>query len=380
MLDRLAIAGYRSLRDVRLSPGRLTIVTGTNGSGKSSLYRALRLLSESAQGQLAAALAREGGLPSALWAGPETISRDMRAGRVPVQGTVRRKPISLQLGCSGDDFGFAIDLGLPVDGPFPFDPEIKAEAVWQGGRLLPSTLLAERHGTNARVRRLEDGTWRDHGRMLAPSDTMIVQCADTGDGLELLRLRERLRGWRFYDALRTDRDAPARQRRGAPTFTPALADDGGDVASAIATIDAIGNGNRLAEVIEDAFPGVSLSSTPDGLAMLQPGLLRPVDLIELSDGTLRYLMLAAALLSPRPPELMALNEPEASLHPSLIEPLARLLLGAARDCQIIVVSHNSALVDALYESGRATLIELHKDCGETQVAGGDPVDWTWPKR
>jgi predicted ATPase len=380
MLDRLAIAGYRSLRDVRLAPGRLTIVTGTNGSGKSSLYRALRLLSETAQGRLAAALAEEGGLASALWAGAETISRDMRAGRVPVQGTVRSKPVSLKLGCAGDDFGFAIDLGLPTGGAFPNDPEIKAEAMWQGGKLRPSTLLAERHGAGARVRRIEDGTWRDHGRMLASSDTMVMQCADTGDGLELMRLRERLRGWRFYDALRTDREAPARQGRRSPTFTPALGEDGGDVAAAIATIDAIGDGEQLAEVIADAFPGASLSFTPTGLAMRQPGLLRPVDLIELSDGTLRYLMLAAALLSPRPPELMALNEPEASLHPSLIAPLARLLLRAARECQIIVVSHNAALVDALYESGEATLVELRKEFGETEVIDGEPVAWTWPTR
>ena len=42
---------------------------------------------------------------------------------------------------------------------------------------------------------------------------------------------------------------------------------------------------------------------------------------ELSDGTLRYLCLLAVLLSPRPPELLALNEPETSIHADLLEPL-----------------------------------------------------------
>jgi AAA15 family ATPase/GTPase len=44
MITKLAISGYRSLRDVRLGLGALNVVTGANGSGKSSLYRAVRLL------------------------------------------------------------------------------------------------------------------------------------------------------------------------------------------------------------------------------------------------------------------------------------------------------------------------------------------------
>ena len=69
---RLSISGYRSLRDIRLELGAFTVVTGANGSGKSSLYRALRLLADIAQGRIIQSLALEGGFPSALWAGPET--------------------------------------------------------------------------------------------------------------------------------------------------------------------------------------------------------------------------------------------------------------------------------------------------------------------
>lgn len=52
MLTQLAIAGYRSIRDLALGLRSLNVITGANGSGKSSLYRALRLLSETAQGRL----------------------------------------------------------------------------------------------------------------------------------------------------------------------------------------------------------------------------------------------------------------------------------------------------------------------------------------
>src|SRR3954470_23665726 len=113
MLNILAISNYRSLRDLVVPLQRLNLVTGPNGSGKSNLYRALRLLADTAQGRVIASLGREGGLQSKLWAGPERFSRAIRQGEQPVQGTARRNPVSLRLGFGGDDFSYAIDLGLP---------------------------------------------------------------------------------------------------------------------------------------------------------------------------------------------------------------------------------------------------------------------------
>ena len=103
MMTRLAISGYRSLRDIRVPLGALNVVTGANGSGKSSLYRALKLLADIAQGRIIQSLAAEGGLQSTLWAGPEAFSRAMKAGTQPVQGLVHKNPISLKLGFSGND-------------------------------------------------------------------------------------------------------------------------------------------------------------------------------------------------------------------------------------------------------------------------------------
>lgn len=157
MLTRLAISGYRSLRDVVIELSRLTIITGANGSGKSSLYRALRLMSDVAQGRVVASLAAEGGLSSTLWAGPEKFSREMKAGLQPIQGLVRQKPNSLKLGFSTEDLGYAIDLGLPIPIPsapsrFSQDPEIKLEALWIGEVLGRANLIAERRGKLARLR------------------------------------------------------------------------------------------------------------------------------------------------------------------------------------------------------------------------------------
>ncbi|MNE81133.1 hypothetical protein D3C80_1777620 [compost metagenome] len=102
---------------------------------------------------------------------------------------------------------------------------------------------------------------------------------------------------------------------------------------------------------------------------------------ELSDGTLRYLLLVAALLTPRPPSMMVLNEPETSLHPDLLPALARLIRRASQQCQVWVVSHAPRLVAALEEDEGCNAIRLEKVLGQTMIVGQGMLDepaWHWP--
>jgi predicted ATPase len=393
VLRTLAIANYRSLRHLLVPLGQLTLVTGPNGSGKSSVYRALRLLADTAYGGVVGSLAREGGLSSVLWAGPEQIAASMRRGEQPVQGTRRSQPVHLRLGFAGDadtDFGYAIDIGLPTPVPrslFGQDPEIKAEAVWSGPLLRPATTLVRREGALLQTRG-EQGHWQAVERLLPAYASMLAEFVDPRSAPEMLELREQIRSWRFYDHFRTDAGAPARWPQ-VGTRTPVLGHDGSDFAAAIATIEEVGDAEALAAAVDDAFPGARLQvRVQEGqfeVLMQQPGLLRPLRSAELSDGTLRYLLWIAALLTPRPPPLLVLNEPEASLHPDLLPALARLVAQAARASQVIVVSHATRLIAALEDTPDIDLrsIVLEKSLGETRVVdlGDDAVPrWQWPAR
>ena len=384
MLTTLAVENYRSLRDLVLPLSGLTVVTGPNGSGKSSLYRALRLLADASRNGAVAALAREGGLPSTLWAGPQNGARPGK----PVQGTVRTKPVGLRLGFAGDEFGYALDLGLPVPGEtmFNLDPEFKREAVWAGPVLRPAALLADRAGPVVRTR-VESGGWGDERFEIRLSDSMLSEFADPRACPELVVVRERIRSWRFYDHFRTDAAAPAR-RSVVGTRTFVLSHGGADLAAALQTIMEVGRAAELESVVDAAFPGsrVSVVSQDDGLLSVrfhQHGLLRPLSAAELSDGTLRLLLWVAALLTPRPPELLVLNEPETSLHPDLLPALAALVATAAKETQLVVVSHASPLIRALAEIADVGALELEKEGGETKLVGQGRLDrpsWYWPER
>lgn len=393
MLSTVAVHGYRSLRDVVLPLRQLTVITGPNGSGKSSLYRALRLLADCGRGEAIGSLAREGGLQSALWAGPESLAGARRTGRT--EGTTRTGPVALQMGYAADDFGYLVDLGLPqmagIRSEFTRDPEIKREAVFAGPVLRPSSTLVQRAGSLAQVRAESGRGFDELTRALPTHRSVLAEFAHAGELPELAAVRDRLREWRFYDGFRVDAAAAARHPQ-VGTRTPVLADDGSDLAAAIQTIIEAGAGagaEDLHRAVADAFDGATVSVTVnDGLfdvQLRQAGMLRSLRTAELSDGTLRFLLWAAALLSPRPPSLMVLNEPETSLHPDLVAPLAVLIRATAAVTQLVVVTHSRILLDALNltDEDETARVEIYKDHGETKIVGQNLLTtpaWDWGSR
>jgi len=293
---------------------------------------------------------------------------------------VRTKPVGLRLGFGGDEYGYALDLGLPVpaETKFNLDPEFKREALWTGPVLRNATLLADRQANIVRARDGR-GAWTEPTRIRL-TDSMLSELAEP----EVLLLRERIRSWRFYDQFRTDRDAPARAAR-IGTRTTVLDHEGADLPAALQTIRELGVPADLDDAVADAFPGARVEVVDQGgrfgVRFHQHGLLLGLDAAELSDGTLRFLLWVAALLTPRPPELLVLNEPETSLHPDLLAPLGQLIATAARRSQVVVVTHSTPLIDAL--GAAAGALTLTKEASTTVLEGQGRLDepsWHWPDR
>ncbi|MBI1179170.1 MAG: AAA family ATPase [Alphaproteobacteria bacterium] len=367
-VERIEIEGYRSIRRLHFPLRRLNLFIGENGVGKTNLYRGLQLVQAAAASTLTRELAAEGGMESALWAGPR---RKNEPARIRLGAALGGYAYGAETGLVQQ---YKVDVGLrrPTGAGFLLEPQVKEEElVFTGGRR-PLVLL-ERRGPHGFARD-EEGVRHDLDEDLLPSETALAALRDPGRFPDLHAVRAAMLDWRFYHGFRTDPDAPLRRPCLAVT-TPSLSSDGADLAAVFATLRWIREDTvDLDEAVADAFPGARLV-VPEPGRMASFGMVyedfpkRVFDAAELSDGTLRFLALAGALLGYRLPALVALNEPETSLHPDLLPPLGRLIARAAERTQVWVVTHSRVLADVLEEAAGAVARVVHKQRGETLIEG-----------
>ncbi|WP_407156039.1 AAA family ATPase [Bradyrhizobium sp. STM 3557] len=366
-LSAVSIKNYRSVRKLWLPVEQLSIFVGANGVGKTNLYKALALLRAAADGTITRAIAEERGLNSVLWAGPRTD----------------RKPVRLVLKAVFDELEYGLEVGLPhsyeievgvrqpTEAAFVLEPLVKAErlTIRSGGR---DVVMMERNGPAVMLRK-DKGKRESHEFAVLSSETALAAFRDGARYPELEAVRRELLGWRLYHDFRTDAGSPIRQPSHAIT-TPTLSSDGHDLAAVLATLSVIREDTTaLDAAIDDAFPGARLAAGEKGslcqMSLRFPDMPRPFAAHELSDGTLKYLCLLGALMGYRLPPLIALNEPEASLHPSLLAPLARLIASAAGRSRIWIVTHSEELAGHLLEEAGKRARRVIKSAGATGIEG-----------
>lgn len=362
-LTSLLAAGYRSLRSIRLDIGQLALFVGENGVGKSNLYRAMQLIKASAEGTLSYEIAREGGMQSALWSGRRTPG-----------------PVRMVFSASFEDDETAIrpdyrvELGLrpPAAAGFAFEPQFKEELLTIDSGRRPVDMM-DRKGPAVFVRD-DMGKRIQHPVKLLNSETALASLGNSGRYPEIGDLRATVLGWRFYHGFRTDRDSPVRQPSLAIT-APMLDEDGRNLAAVFATLVHIREDTAdLDRCIADALGGAVLDVPIPGetasfglrLPEFPKRVFRPE---ELSDGQIRFLALAGALLSYRLPRLIALNEPETSLHPSMLPALADMIAQAAERTQLWIVTHSRLLAEEITaRTGVRAMTVLRQD-GATLIEG-----------
>jgi predicted ATPase len=261
-------------------------------------------------------------------------------------------------------------MGLPQksSSAFHLDPEIKREVITFVDGAHKSVLLERQAQTiNARDAKGKRVTFPGS---VNTGESVLSGLREPHLFPEISALRQEILAWRFYHQFRTDTASPLRQAQ-IGVRTPVLAHDGSDLGAALQTILEIGDRQALHAAIDRAFPGSELCVQCDNgrfePALLMPGFDRPFLAAELSDGTLHYLCLVAALLACRPPTLIALNEPETSIHPDLFESLSRLISQSSRHSQIWVTTHSQQLADFLLEFTGAMPLELTKKDGATKL-------------
>ncbi|MGF6173206.1 AAA family ATPase [Ensifer sp. 4252] len=345
LLRSMFAENYRSLKSIRMDLTGVNLFIGENGVGKSNLYRALQLVQAAVRGSLAHEIAREGGMSSALWSGRRRADKPARI-RLETELMDEERAIT---------FRYRIEAGLrppKAAAGFAYEPQVKEEELSVETGRRPVTMM-KRAGPGIFVRG-DRGRMEDYPEQALQSETAIALLGDAGHYPEIGTFRRAVDQWRFFHGFRTDRDSPLRLPCLAVT-APMLDEDGTNMAAVFATLrhtreDTV----DLDRAIADAFGGAYLD-VPDPGQFAEFSLVfpdfpqRPFSTRELSDGQMRFLALAAALLSYRRPPFIALNEPETSLHPDMLPALADMIASAARDSQIWIVTHSERLADAIRE-------------------------------
>ncbi len=351
-IQELGIKGFRSLRDVTWRPGKLNVVIGPNGSGKSNLLRAIALLREAAVGELPDAIVRMGGMTPLLWdgqapelawevqadAGPRSLAYDLRLRQLGATSSYRIEKELLTSDHSGSD-----------------------------DRASQLTKLIERTPGRATI----DG----HPIEIHDEQTLLSAGAMAVFFPVVARFSDVLSGWSLYHDVRVDPTAPLRQAAVA-RMEGRVATDGQNLVPVLHTLY---TGSReFKRMVDDAM---RVAFNPDFEELVFPpaadqrvqlrvrwrSLRTEQSAADLSDGTLRFLLLLAILANPDPPDLIAFDEPETGLHPSMLPIVAEHAADAARCTQVILTTHSAQLLDAFTTTPPTTTVTKWEE-GETRLS------------
>jgi predicted ATPase len=337
-LEKISIRGYKSIRELTefsLLPG-LNALIGANGAGKSNFIRFFGLLGNMIDPNkgLQNYLRKQGGADAFLFRGVK-VTPELSA-----QLTFGRNQYRFSLQAADDRSMFFSQESAPFKGPM--------------------------FGTTSN----DLGTGHIETR-LGSND------APNGATSSQKWARETMAGWKVYHFHDTSPTAAVMGRCNI-VDNRELADNAGNLSAFLLRMrqDSPAHFARVVETVRQVAPFFGEFTLTD-VGAGQTQLLwkdRYSDLVfyphQLSDGTLRYICLAALLLQPSPPATIVIDEPELGLHPFAIKLLASMLQEIAQHTQLIVSTQSSLLIDELTPE---QVIVVNHHHGESTLERQDPL-------
>ena len=375
-VEEVTIRGFRTLKDATWKPGRLNVVIGQNGSGKSNLLWTLKLLQESARGRLRDSILAEGGFSQLLW----------------------------NHEAPGLAWSLTLDISLPGSHSYQLTYELLLQPQRHQGEFnVARELLTESADRKPRTLLVRDAQHMElwDGQKLAPipgkaveargrapeppvpvQETLLSSTWATISGVEvccwLLRLFE------IYHDMVTHRGAKVREAV-VTRVENVLDSDGQNLAAALHTLYT--NSRDFKRTLDDAMRAAfgkefeSLAFPPAAdqkvqLAVQWRSLKKPVSAAYLSDGTLRFLMLATVLANSEALQpLIAIDEPETGLHPGMFRIIAELAAEAAKRAPVVFTTHSAEFLNAFSadQAPTVTVAELIDGQTHLRVKDGDEL-------
>ncbi|MEZ0064322.1 putative ATPase [Streptacidiphilus sp. MAP12-20] len=360
MTDRrllhLDVENFRSLRDVSLPLGDLTVLVGSNGVGKSNVLKVFSFLADIIRNDLSPALDVRGGFDEvAFWGGskPPTLLRIGLQATWTSNASVKA-PDEYQLSIKRTaDQREPSGYRLSRQESFTFK---RTKGRGRRIRISGENAMVTDTELNSTTQSIEDsGERRSIGiRKLSSGLSTLPRLARSEGGAELGTVADHLSSFRVFDVDVVAARLPVRES--GHGFAQ-LSQDAGNLADFMMMLQQY-HPDSWAQLVEDAkavLPGLQdiVFASQGGasrdvtIELQETGLRRLTPLADASFGTVRLLGLLALFHDPDPPALTCIEEIDHGLHPQALELLVERLREATSRSQYIVATHSPALVDRL---------------------------------
>lgn len=362
-IKQLDIEGFRSLRNVSWTPGDLNVIIGPNGTGKSNLLRVLELISISAQGRLGKYIQSLGGMEPIVWDG--------------IASSIK---FSLETTVDGGDYGpehYDLELSrLGMGSSYKVEKESLTNLFKfkQNLETQPFKFL-ERTGKQTVVFDDMEHTFTPAEEFISEEESLLSIASGPFINNHFIPPFQRwLSSIAVYHDLHTNKDAPIRQPEIA-RMEKRVDPDGQNLISVLHTLY---TGDRdfkkdinsaMQAAFGDDFEELVFPPASDQRIQMRirwKSLKREQSAAELSDGTLRFLFLMTVLASPSPAPVIAIDEPETGLHPSMLPIIAEYAIDASTRSQVILTTHSPNFLNAFAGTIPTTTVAKWEN-GETQL-------------